>query len=223
MQVSASRCVASCQSRLPAGLNITFTERSVWTRIAAADYSLSARKNPCRPYLSRARPLTVALAYGEFMRSHKGFSLIELLLVVTVILIIAAIAVPSFLKSRLRANEASAVASLRVINTAAFTYSITYSNLGFPAQLTTLGGANPCVASAAQACLIDDLLAQGTKSGYSFVWAGDGLLPSIGFVLTGTPQAIGSSGQRMFCSDQTAVIHYDPTGAGCTNASPALQ
>src|SRR5258708_34741908 len=88
------------------------------------------------------------------MRNQKGFSLIELLLVVSVILIIAAIAVPNFLKSRLRANEASAVASLRVINTAAITYSITYPELGFPALLTTLGGANPCSISSTQSCLI---------------------------------------------------------------------
>src|SRR3982074_1964593 len=108
-------------------------------------------------------------ASGGLMRKQKGFSLIELLLVVAVILIIAAIAVPNFLRSRLRANEASAVASLRVINTAAVTYSITYPDMGFPALLTALGGANPCTASSAQGCLIDDILAQGTKSGYTFL------------------------------------------------------
>jgi len=157
------------------------------------------------------------------MRSHKGFSLIELLLVVTVILIIAAIAVPNFLKSRLRANEASAVASLRVINTAAITYSITFPDMGFPAQLTTLGGANPCSASSTQACLIDDSLSQGNKSGYSFVLTGDGAVPSISYIVTGTPQAVGGSGQRMFCTDQSGEVHYDPTGSGCTNASLVLE
>ena len=158
------------------------------------------------------------------MRKQKGFSLIELLLVVAVILIISAIAVPNFLRSRMRANEASAVASLRMINTAAITYSITFPDVGFPAQLTTLGGANPCAAvSSTQACLIDDSLALGIKSGYNFVWAGDGAVPSFSFIVTGTPQAVGSSGQRMFCTDQTGVIHYDPTGSGCTNASLALQ
>jgi prepilin-type N-terminal cleavage/methylation domain-containing protein len=156
------------------------------------------------------------------MRSHKGFSLIELLLVVAVILIIAAIAIPNFLRSRMRANEASAVASLRVIDTAAVTYSITYPDLGFPPQLTTLGGANPCSSSSTQSCLIDDLLAQGTKAGYSFVWTGDGATPSVSFTVTGTPQAVGASGQRMFCTDQSGVIHYDPTGSGCTLASVVL-
>ncbi len=106
------------------------------------------------------------LASGGLLRKQKGFSLIELLIVVAVILIISAMAVPNFLRSRLRANEASAVASLRMINTAAITYSITYPDMGFPAQLTTMGGANPCAtATSAQACLIDDTLAQGTKSG----------------------------------------------------------
>jgi type IV pilus assembly protein PilA len=157
------------------------------------------------------------------MRSHKGFSLIELLLVVAVILIISAIAVPNFLRSRLRANEASAVASLRVINTAAVTYSITYPDLGFPAQLTTLGGANPCSASSTQSCLIDDSLAQGTKGGYVFVWAGDGATPSVAFLITGTPQTVGASGQNMYCTDQTGIIHYDSTGSGCTTTSLVLQ
>ena len=158
------------------------------------------------------------------MRKQRGFSLIELLIVVSIILIISAMAIPNFLRSRLRANEASAVASLRMINTAAITYSITYPDMGFPAQLTNLGGANPCAtATSAQACLIDDTLAQGTKSGYLFALTGDGAVPSFSFIITGTPQAIGSTGQLMYCTDQTGVIHYDLTGAGCTNASLVLQ
>jgi type IV pilus assembly protein PilA len=157
------------------------------------------------------------------MRKQKGFSLIELLLVVAVILIISAIAIPNFLRSRLRANETSAVASLRVINTAAVTYSISYPDIGFPAQLSTLGGANPCSASSTQACLIDDSLAQGFKGGYRFQWTGDSLVPSASFLLTGTPQTVGGSGQNMYCTDQTGIIHYDPSGSGCTLASLVLQ
>src|SRR5258708_3065562 len=157
------------------------------------------------------------------MRSHKGFSLIELLLVVSVILIIAAIAIPNFLRSRMRANEASAVASIRVINTAAVTYSITYPTAGYPPQLITLAWANPCTSSSTQSCLIDDVLAQGTKSGYNFAWTGRGATPSVTYIVTGPPQAVGASGQRMFCSDQTGVIHYDVTGSGCTSASLVLE
>jgi len=156
------------------------------------------------------------------MKNRNGFSLIELLLVVAVILIISAIAIPNFLRSRERANETSALASIRIINTAAVTYSLTYPNLGYPTTLLAMGGANPCSPSPAQACLLDDLLAQGTKSGYSFAWTGDGLLPSIGYRITGTPQVVGSTGQRMFCTDQTSVIHYDSSGSGCTIASPTL-
>jgi type IV pilus assembly protein PilA len=158
------------------------------------------------------------------MGKQKGFSLIELLIVVAVILIISAMAVPNFLRSRMHANEASAVASLRTINTAAITYSITYPDLGFPAQLTTMGGANPCLtASSTQACLIDGTLSQGNKSGYNFVWTGDGAVPSFSFIITGTPQVVGGSGQLMYCTDQTGMIHYDPSGSGCTNASLVLQ
>ena len=162
-------------------------------------------------------------ASGDVMRTQKGFSLIELLLVVSVILIISAIAVPNFLRSRLRANEASAVASLRVIETGAVTYSMTYPDQGFPAQLTSLGGVNPCTASSTTSCLIDDVLAQGIKGGYSFDWAGDGATPSVAFALTATPQVVGSSGQRMFCTDQGGVIYFDPSGSGCTNGSQPLQ
>lgn len=153
------------------------------------------------------------------MRNQKGFSLIELLIVVAIILIIAAIAIPSFMRSRMRANEANAVASLRVIHTAAVTYATTYPDLGFPVTLPTLGGANPCTSSSTQACLVDNVLAAGTKDGYNFVWTGDGVIPSYAFVLTAPPQVVGGSGQNMYCTDQTGVIRYDPTGSGCTNAS----
>ena len=156
---------------------------------------------------------------------QKGFSLIELLLVVSIILIISAIAIPNFLRSRMRANEASAVASVRAITTAAMTYSITYPDLNFPATLAALGSATPCTPSSASstgACLIDEVLAGGTKSGYTFVWTGDGLVPSVAFTLTATPQAIGSSGQNMYCTDQAGVIRFDPTGAACTNVSAPL-
>jgi len=170
-----------------------------------------------------ALQLTETPESGEFVRNQNGFSLIELLLVVAVILIISAIAVPNFLKSRERANEASAVASIRVIYTAAVTYSMSYPDVGFPAALTSLGGVNPCTPVSTQACLIDDILAQGVRGGYSFVWAGDGAVPSVGFTVTGTPQVVGSSGQRMFCSDQSGVVRYDPSGSGCTAASPSLE
>jgi type IV pilus assembly protein PilA len=164
-----------------------------------------------------------AAILGVFMKNQKGFSLIELLIVVAIILIISAIAIPSYLRSRMQANEASAVSSLRMINTAAITYSSTYVNVGYPTNLTDMGGVNPCTATSTSACLIDDSLAQGTKSGYSIVWTGDGATPSVAYTITGTPLVIGGSGQRMFCTDQTGVMRFDPSGAGCTDASAAVQ
>jgi type IV pilus assembly protein PilA len=157
------------------------------------------------------------------MNKQKGFSLIELLIVVAIILIISAIAIPSYLRSRMQANEASAVSSLRMINTAAITYSSTYVNVGYPTNLADMGGAIPCTATSTSACLIDDSLALGTKSGYALSWTGDGATPSVAFALTATPVVVGGSGQRMFCTDQTGVIRYDPSGAGCTDASAAVQ
>lgn len=157
------------------------------------------------------------------MRNQKGFSLIELLIVVAIILTIAAIAIPNLMRSRMRANEANAVASLRVIHTAAVTYDTTYPALGFPTSLLVLAGPNPCtIPSSTQACLVDSVLAAGVKDGYNFVWTGDGIVPSFSFTIGAAPQAAGSSGQNMYCTDQTGVIRYDPTGSNCTNGSLAI-
>lgn len=157
------------------------------------------------------------------MTKQKGFSLIELLIVVAIILIISAIAIPNYLRSRMQANEASAVGSVRMINTAAVTYASTYVANGYPANLADLGGVNPCVATATGACLVDNTLAAGTKSGYSFVWIGDGATPSVAYTLNATPLVVGSSGQRMFCTDQAGVIRFDPSGAGCTATSLPIE
>jgi hypothetical protein len=71
--------------------------------------------------------------------------------------------------------------------------------------------------------LLDQVLAAGTKSGYTFVLTSDGNTPSVGYSITGTPVNVGTTGQRMFFSDQSGVIRYDPSGSGATAASAALQ
>jgi type IV pilus assembly protein PilA len=153
-------------------------------------------------------------------KNQKGFSLIELLIVVAIILIIAAIAIPNLLRSRMAANEASAVGSLRTLNTAAVTYSSTYPASGYPGSLASLGTSG--AATSASADLIDSVLASGTKSGYGFTWTAGSGTPSTGYSIVANPVSRGTSGQRGFYTDQSGVIRNDPTTTA-TSASAPLQ
>ncbi len=157
------------------------------------------------------------------MKRQDGFTLIELLIVVALILIIAAIAIPSLTSAKIHADEASAVASLRAINTAELSYQASYG--GYADSLAKLGGADPCSKSAETACLLDQSLAGGVKSGYNFAAVGNS--PANGmntsYVAGAAPVVFDRTGRRLFCSTDKNVIRVDPNGAGSTTPPTGQQ
>jgi prepilin-type N-terminal cleavage/methylation domain-containing protein len=147
---------------------------------------------------------------------QRGFSLIELLIVVAIILVISAIAIPSFLHSKMMANEASAVYSIRTINTAQVTYATTYPTSGYAIALNLLAAPASGQSSSANAGVLDWVLGCTTvvcpKSGYNFQIADTSGTPINAYSVWGTPITPGVTGNRTFCSNNMNPVMYDSAG-----------
>ena len=150
---------------------------------------------------------------------QRGFSVVEVVVLIAILLVVAAIAIPNLLHSNLSDNESSAVASLRALNAACSSYSMLYG--GYPKALLNLGPGD--AANSTSAALIDAALASGTKNGYVFTYA-PGAAGIGGNVLSyniaAIPATSGGTGRRRFFTDQSGVIRANAAGAADANSTP---
>jgi len=153
-----------------------------------------------------ACPRSIAGSASMREENSNGFSLIELLIVVAIILIIAAIAIPSFLRAKISANESSAVSSIHAVNTAEIAYSSMNPTIGFSVTLGDLGPA--------KGDFIDSNLAAGQRSGYKFTYSPvAGGPPNQQYTLNADPILRSVTGQRSFYSDESNITRYNESAA----------
>ncbi len=157
------------------------------------------------------------------MKTQKGFTLIELLIVLAIILIIVGFAIPGVTGAKISANETSATASIKAIQTAQMSYQTTYAAPGYAGSLAALGGPDPCTPSPATACLLDEVLTSGAKAGYNFAVIGGN--PANGanatYVAGAAPSAYNRTGVRRFCATEKSIIRWDANTEGSTTPPTA--
>ncbi len=161
---------------------------------------------------------------GRRQKLERGFSLIELLIVVAIILIIASIAIPNLLSARRQTNETAAVKAINTINTAQISYNSAYPGLGYATALNALGGTSCAPPTATSACLIDSQLASGTKNGYTFTLAAASGSPVATYQVIASPTVPNQTGVRYFCSFADGTIRASSSPiAACDYTIPPLQ
>lgn len=157
------------------------------------------------------------------MQNQQGFTLIELMIVIAVILIIVAIAIPGILNAKMNANETSAVGSVRSINIAQVSYQTAYPTKGFAGSLTALGGPDECTPTPETACLIDPDLSSGTKSGYAFITTAEKSAnqANIAYLVGAAPLVFKHTGVHRYCSTEKNLIRRDDNAQGSTTLPSA--